>query len=84
MACSKPIVISKGYSSAEAVDDNINGFLCNSNDQNHWVEKLNQLIKNPQLRNRMGQASMEKVKKEFQWEASIDTHLNIFEALIKI
>src|SRR3989344_4537671 len=84
MACSKPIVISKGYSSAEAVGDNINGFLCNSNDQNHWVEKLNQLIKNPQLRNRMGQASMEKVKKEFQWEASIDTHLNIFEALIKI
>lgn len=82
MACAKPIVMTKGYSAGEAVEDGTNGFLCYSNDTNHWSEKLNELINGKGLRERMGKASFEKVKKEFQWNMAAEKHLKILKELV--
>lgn len=81
MACAKPVVMTDGYSAKEAVDDGINGFLCRSNDLNHWNEKLTRLINDPQLRNKMGGASLKKAKKEFQWNLAVQKHLKVFKYL---
>lgn len=81
MACAKPVVISRGYSSAEAVDDNTNGYLCIQNDLDDWNNKLSLLIKNPDLREKMGKASLEKVKREFQWRLSVRKHFDIYNNL---
>lgn len=81
MACAKPIVMSKAFSANEAIDDGKNGYLCNSNDLNHWNNKLNKLINNQQLRRKMGHASLKKIKKEFQWQFAVDKHLTIFKKL---
>lgn len=83
MACGKPIVMTDGYSAREAVEDGVNGYLCHSNDTNHWSLKLNQLICDSSLRVKMGKASLAKVKKEFQWSIAVEKHLKIFEKLIK-
>lgn len=83
MACGKPVVITRGYSAGEAVEDGINGYLCHYNDTNHWSQKLNELIINSDLRKRMGKASLAKVKKEFQWELAVKRHLIVFEKLAK-
>jgi len=83
MACAKPVVIAKGYSAAEAVENGINGFLCHSNDTNHWSEKLNKLINNYELREKMGKASLAKVQKEFQWRFAVEEHLRVFKKLVK-
>lgn len=81
MACAKPVVMTQGYSAKEVVEDNITGYLCHSNDTNHWCKKLNKLIANPSLRERMGQAAFLKVQKEFQWDLAVDKHLEALKTL---
>ena len=82
MACAKPIVITKGYSSGEAVKNGVNGFLSRSNNLNDWADKLSQLIENPLLRKKMGKASLVKVKKEFLWNLAVEKHVEVFKKLI--
>ena len=82
MACAKPVVITKGYSGSEAVQEGINGYLCYPNNLNDWSQKLERLIKNPSLRKRMGTASLKKVKTEFQWNIAAEKHLEILKELV--
>lgn len=82
MACAKPIVITKGYSAAEAVDDEESGYLCQSNNLDDWTEKLIQLIENSKLRENMGRASLKKVKTEFRWNIAVGKHLKILNNLV--
>ena len=81
MACAKPVVITDGYSAREAVNDGVNGFLCRPNDLDHWVGKLNFLIKNPQLQSKTGKAALVKVKKEFNWRLAVEKHLEVLRNL---
>lgn len=81
MACAKPIVMTDGYSAAEAVEDGVNGFLCRAGDTNQWAKKVQDLIDNPKLRARMGQASLMKVKREFQWQIAVAKHEEVFKKL---
>ena len=78
MASAKPIVITNGYSAAEAVEDSVNGFLCRLNDLNHWTGNLNLLISDNKFKEKMGKASLDKVKKEFQWSKSVAMHVKVF------
>lgn len=81
MACAKPIVITSGYSAAEAVEDGVNGFLCNLDDLSAWTSKIQELIVDTKLRKKMGRASLAKVRKEFQWKFAIEKHVEIFKKL---
>lgn len=82
MACAKPIIMTNRYSAQEAVDDGINGFLCESNDVKQWSEKINLLAKSSTHRKKMGKASLSKVKKEFQWDLAVKKHIKVFKNLI--
>ena len=81
MACGKPVVITRGYSAQEAVENGVNGFLCHSNDLDQWSDKLSELIDDSKLRIRMGNSSLMKVKKEFQWKFAVTTHKEVFKNL---
>ena len=81
MSCAKPILMNKGHSAKEAVDDNVNGFICQANDIKDWAKNLKRLIGNKNLRAKMGKASLRKAKKEFQWELAVNKHLKIFKNL---
>lgn len=82
MACAKPVIMTKGYSAAEAISDGVNGFLCKADDTNYWSRSLKELIKNPTLRKKMGQASYAKVKREFQWKLAAKIHFDVFKKLV--
>ncbi len=81
MACGKPIVMTNGYSSKEAVRDGINGYLCSKNNLKDWTEKLSALIKNPHFERKMGNASLKKAKKEFNWRLAIKKHVDVVKSL---
>lgn len=83
MACAKPVLMTDGYSAKEAVEDGTNGFLCRPNDLENWAKKLTSLVNNKSLREKMGNASLKKVKREFQWELAIQKHIEVFNALVK-
>lgn len=81
MACAKPIVMTKGYSAAEAVQDGVNGFLCHPNDLDQWSDRIIELVNDRSLRMKMGKASFKMTKREFQWNLAVDKHLEAFKTL---
>jgi len=80
MACAKPVVITSGYSANEAVENDINGKLCKSNNLESWTKNLSELINNIQLRKSMGKASLTRVKKKFQWDKAVEMCLEVLKA----
>jgi len=63
MACGKPVVASPVGINKEIVEDGINGFLASS--ETEWIEALNILRDNQELRQRMGEAARKKVEVQY-------------------
>jgi len=76
MALKKPIVTTDSVGCRETVDNGITGFLAPIKDGKSLTEKIECLIKDPDLRHQMGKAGLEKVKREFDEKI-------IVEALLK-
>ncbi len=55
-----PVVASPIGTNAQYVQEGITGFLCVTPEE--WVEKIGHLIENPQMRNAMGRAGVERAK----------------------
>ncbi len=62
MACGRPIVASRVDGVTDAVDDGVNGFLVPPGDDERFAECMLRLIRDPDLRQRMGQAGHEAVQ----------------------
>lgn len=82
-ACAVPAVGADHYSTSEIIKDKQTGLLANPNDVNDWTEKLIQLIKDKKLRQQMGHRAQQWVTKTFTWNKNIQTHIKIFNQLIK-
>jgi glycosyltransferase involved in cell wall biosynthesis len=63
MASGVPSVISKVGENIYAVEDNVNGFLAEKQDE--WTEKLSILVKDSELRRRLGLAGLKMVEKKY-------------------
>ena len=63
MACGLPVVASPVGVNAEIVEHGVNGFLASS--EAEWVEVLDTLIADPDLRRRMGAAGRKKVEDHY-------------------
>jgi len=76
MALKKPIVTTDNVGCRETVDDDVNGFLVPIKDGKSVADKIECLIKDPELRTKMGNAGFEKVKLEFDERLIVDALLN--------
>lgn len=80
MALKKPIVTTDSVGCREPVEDGVNGFLVPVRDGQAVYEKLEILIKNSELRRKMGNAGFEKAKLEFAEHLIVDALLkNIYQ-----
>jgi len=61
MSCGLPVIASPVGVNKELVENGVNGFLANSEEE--WIEFLDILIKDPELRLKMGAKGRERVKK---------------------
>jgi glycosyltransferase involved in cell wall biosynthesis len=77
MALEIPAVLSPVGVNSEIIDDGINGFLADT--ENQWIAKLSQLIENPQLRAKLGKAGRETVEKKYSVNAMKDKYVEIFQ-----
>jgi glycosyltransferase involved in cell wall biosynthesis len=66
MACGLPVVASPVGINTKIVRDGVNGFLAES--ASMWVSKLEQLLRDPQLRQSMGQMGRKDVETEYSVE----------------
>jgi glycosyltransferase involved in cell wall biosynthesis len=80
MTHSLPIVSTKIPCTVDLVEEEKTGFLCSINDVDCFSEKLLLLIKNKQLREKMGSAAKEKIK-DFDWEKVIKEYEKMYKKL---
>lgn len=65
MACGTPCVASRTGGIVDVVDDNINGYLVSPGDSKELAEKINELLNENSLREKMGRVGREKIEKIF-------------------
>lgn len=75
MAGGIPVVCSSIGVNIEIIKDGINGFI--ASDTAEWVEKISLLIKDPHLRNKVGQNGFSFVQTNYSIERCFETLLNI-------
>lgn len=81
MACAKPIIMNESHSSAEAVENGRNGYLCVTDSVSSWCEKINKLKKSKSTLKAMANYSLEKSRKEFSWDDTVKKHLSFLKNL---
>lgn len=79
-ACGLPIVATDAPGCREIVENGVNGLLVPVRDSGALADALNKLILDPELRQRMGAVSREKVVAEFSQEKVIELTLGIYQA----
>jgi len=80
LATGVPVVCSPAGINREIVEDGVHGFWANT--QEEWVEKLEILINDSDLRRKMGMAGRKKVIEHYSLKANAPRMLKIFQQLV--
>jgi glycosyltransferase involved in cell wall biosynthesis len=78
MACGVPVIAVSEGGFKESVVDNKTGYLINREKQ-QLKEKIDLLLKNDSLRNRLGKNSRERILTKFTWEISANNFLKLIK-----
>ncbi len=82
-ACGLPVISNNHSSIREIIQDGQTGFLAKTNDVNDWADKLLQLIKAPDLCQKLGAAGQKFVREKFTWGENTAIHLKMFHEITK-
>ncbi|GGF81742.1 glycosyltransferase family 4 protein [Wenyingzhuangia marina] len=82
-AMGKPIVTTNAVGCKECVEEGRNGYKVPVKSVLQLAEAIEKLIKSPEERIRMGQASRQKAEKEFDKTVVVKKHVNLCEELLK-
>jgi len=80
MALEIPTIMSPIGVNTEIIEDEENGFLANSD--NEWFDKLSLLIKDQELRIKLGKAGRKAIIKKYSVEANKQTYLDIINSVL--
>ncbi len=81
-ACARPIVCTDIPGCREVVADGVNGFLVRENDVLALAQAIETLARNKPLRERMGQAGRQRVKRYFTKEVVVTRTLALYNAML--
>jgi len=82
MAMGIPCVASPVGVNTEIIQDGVNGFL--AKDEKEWIEKLSLLIKNSELRQRLGKAGRKTVEERYSVKVWAPRYVEIIKKVIDI
>ena len=77
-ASEKPVVVSDVGGLPEVVEHGVTGFIVPARNPERAAEALEKLILNEALRQRMGQAGRDRVKRLYDWSVNVEQMLNIY------
>ena len=80
--CKKAIIATDVGGTPEIITNNKSGYLINPRNINSLKEKLELLLKNPELRKKLGKEAYADVHKKFNWGKSINQYLEIFSKIL--
>ena len=82
MASGKPVVATDGGATHELVIDGVTGFLIPFGDYNAMADKIELLIDNRELSNKMGEMGKERLKMEFSLENLISSTVVLYNTIL--
>ncbi len=68
MSCNTPVVVTRKGGIPLAVKEGVNGLFIRARNSSDIVEKVNYLLDNPDVRNKMGENARKIVETKFSWE----------------
>ncbi|UCH92179.1 MAG: glycosyltransferase [Candidatus Aminicenantes bacterium] len=83
MALSKPVVVTHSGGNPEIVEDKVTGFLVRPKDRNHLVEKIEYLLDNPKIGEKMGKAGKVRIEKEFNTRKMTNSFIQLYRDLVQ-
>lgn len=83
MACGLPVIASNVGGIPEQIDDGITGLLIPAQNAELMAESASLLLKNPDLREKMGNAAIQKVKDCFTLERQVEQYLQWYGEILK-
>lgn len=83
MSCGKPLIGSNVGGIPEIVDEGITGILVPKCNSNKLAEAICYLLKNDEVREKMGKAARIKTEQEFSWKVIADKTENVYEKVCK-
>jgi glycosyltransferase involved in cell wall biosynthesis len=83
MALGKPVVATLGGGTDEIVKNGETGFLTQRSDEHEFAEKIEILLNDDALRNKMGEAGKKRIKDSFNIENMMNKYLEIYQMAIK-
>lgn len=79
MALGIPTVATAIGTNFRVIENGVSGFLVQN--ETEWIERLSQLIENPQLRRQIGEKARDKVVREFSITANSQHYLSVFKQI---
>ncbi|MGE5836370.1 MAG: glycosyltransferase, partial [Acidobacteriota bacterium] len=84
MACEVPVVASRIGGLPEVIEDGETGFLCALDDIDHMVARGESVLKDPQLRQRIGRAAANHVRTHFCADVIVPRYEAYYEEVLKL
>lgn len=82
MALGKPVVVTRGGGSGEIVTEGITGYLVNNSDPDALAGKIELLLNDPGLCERMGSAGRQRVIEEFSVDKMVQNYIELYTRII--
>ena len=83
MACGTPVVGTQVGGIPEEILDGVTGFLAPTGHSKLMIDRILQLLRDPELCNEMGQAAAHDAKKRFDHERQVDDYLNWYQEILE-
>ena len=80
----KPVIAGKSGGTSDAVINGVTGFLVDPDDKNELQEKINMLLKNPELRKRLGINGKNFVMKNMLWKHNARKTIDVYKDAMRI
>jgi glycosyltransferase involved in cell wall biosynthesis len=78
MACGKPMVATRVGGIPELVEHGVSGFLVDRRDVSAMALRILELVRDPELRKRMGAAGLDAVRKKFELKTNVAQFVKLF------
>ena len=82
MACGVPVISSRVGGQGEAVRDNVNGFLCEPDRPDEFVERVERLLSDPELKGRLSREARRTAVEEFKLDDYIDKLIAYYSKMV--
>ncbi len=83
MACARPVIVSRSGGLVESVINNVTGYIIDRDNPQQLADRLIQLLGDPALRQRMGEAGREHVECNFSRQRMVEQTVRLYQSALR-